>query len=89
MNDNLENIEEFDSSDIEALIAANKAALSNIQEFDPTKRGFRLDPGAFASLISMLEDNRYMVFGITRADGSGEEEKNTNHSEHLLEQVVS
>ena len=59
------------------------------KEFVPTKRGFRLDPGAFASLISMLEDNRYMVFGITRADGSGEEEKNSNHSEHLLEQVVS
>ena len=56
------------------------------KDFVPTKRGLRLDPAAFASLIIMLSKNQHIVFGKCESDD--DDNQITDHSEHLKEQYM-
>ena len=55
------------------------------KDYVPTKRGFRLDPGAFAVLLNMLRECSYLVLGPL---GPDREHETTEQSNHLHEQNV-
>jgi len=55
------------------------------KDYVPTKRGFRLDPGAFAVLLNMLGECSYLVQG---PQGPDRDYETTEQSNHLHEQNV-
>ena len=61
------------------IFAENK----DTKDFVPTKRGFRLDPAAYACFVHMLNNNIEIVHGTTGPD----EGFTTDQSYHLTEQM--